>query len=164
MQEIDEFVDRKGIGINWQIVPRAFAHSLTSNLFEFFGPPLPSLFFRHRVLASRNYTIIRNAKESSLFKRFASKNRLRVYVLNMDGSVRKEGPLWILDESLPTFTRVGNLKPGRRATRIIGSRNVALFSLSGVENRIWRGLLRTNLGALESGCRISTYLQRICCS
>lgn len=75
---------------------------------------------------------------------------------------KKEGPALNSGPVLPTFTRVGNLKPGRRATRIIGSRNVALFSLSGAENRIWRGLLRTNLGALESGCRISTYLQRIC--
>lgn len=40
-----------------------------------------------------------------------------------------------------------NLKPGRRATRIIGCRNVALFSLSGVENRIWRGSLCARISA-----------------
>lgn len=59
-----------------------------------------------------------------------------------------------------------NLKPGRRATRIIGCRNVALFSLSGVENRIWRGSLCARISAhSESGSvEFQFYSQRICCS
>lgn len=82
MQEIDEeLVDRKGIRINWQILPppHAFARSLT---FEriFSIPPSPPFFFFDFLQMHADDHHSRNAKraESSLFKRFASKYRLRV--------------------------------------------------------------------------------------
>lgn len=77
MQEIDELVDRKGIRINWQIPPpHAFAHSLTfERIFS-----VPFFFFDLAFLQLHADDHSRNAKraESSLFKRFASKYRLRV--------------------------------------------------------------------------------------
>lgn len=78
MQEIDEFrVDRKGIRINWQIVPRAFAHSLTSNLSRIFSSPtfFDVAFLRLVITRERSHV---NAKrgESSLFKKVSKPRRI----------------------------------------------------------------------------------------
>lgn len=74
MQEIDEFrVDRKGIRINWQIVPRAFAHSLTSNLSRIFSSPtfFDVAFLRLVITRERSHGM-QNVENRHFLKKFRS--------------------------------------------------------------------------------------------